>query len=844
MKASEIRYLFLNYFKNNQHEVLESASLIPKNDPSLLFVNAGMVPLKDVFLGNEHREYLSCASSQRCLRVGGKHNDFSQVGFTARHHTFFEMLGNFSFGAYFKKEAIQFAWNFLTIELRIPKNKLWISVYRNDLETLALWRDVIGIDESRISLCGEEDNFWSMGDVGPCGPCTEIFYDHGEFLDGGPPGSESQDGPRYMEIWNIVFMQYEKHANGNLTELKTPCVDTGMGLERIAAVMQGVTDTYEIDIFKNIMQVIDADVKLPLHVRKILADHMRSGIMLIAEGLRPGAVGRSYVLRRLIRRALRYAYQAGLQPCISQWSDAICDLLSESFSVIADVSEHIKNVLKQEEDQFLHTLERGILLLNEYLKDVSGTVVDGKIAFKLYDTYGFPIDVTQDILSEKNLTLDFESFNLEMEKQKKLSQADSVFRDAISQHVERVENEFIGYDKLECKAKVLACYEYVDDALIKVEKTNGDAASTYVVLDKTVFYPEGGGQVGDRGRLDSEDFIAEVCDTLMFGDVIMHRIKILSASVYEGMIVNASVDSRRYNTCHHHTATHLLHAALRVVIGLEVEQRGSYVDSERLRFDFSCSVVLTDDILIAIEDWVNNCIYLNIPLSTAIMNVKDALNQGAIGIFESSYKNDVRVVSIDGFSKELCGGTHAKSTGELGGFMILSTTTVSSGIKRIEAVVGQALTKKAIHMRRDQQSLLKMFSCAEDLLVSRAHDMIESCKIYKRQVQELRLLQCMSVLEKKIMTKEHEVLVLQFDLEQSDLLKLADYGKKQIKSWLILLGYDCRTLVCVGDYSLEKTEDLLSKLRNFLPLKAGCKAGLIRGSFAESVRLKELSDLF
>lgn len=850
--AQEIRSMFLKYFENRNHAVVESASLIPKNDPSLLFVNAGMVPFKDVFLGRESRDYLSATSSQACLRVGGKHNDFNQVGYTSRHHTFFEMLGNFSFGGYFKKEAIAMAWEFITVELGIPVDRLWVSVYQDDDETFALWRDMIGINEDRIRRCGEADNFWSMGDVGPCGPCTEIFYDHGPAFEGGPPGSENQDGQRYMEIWNIVFMQYDRRADGTSVPLDVPCVDTGMGLERISAVIQGVSDTYCIDLFDNIIGVI-AEGKMdsmPFHVKKILADHLRASIMLIADGIQPGSVGRNYVLRRLIRRALRYAYQTGIAlPCLSGWSDRLIDLLSDARPGLIEKKAHIREVLRKEELQFSSTLKHGIGLLEDALVDVEpGSIIDGVLAFKLYDTFGFPIDVTQDILAERGLSLDVAGFEKEMERQKAMSRADSNFKALPKgEQLGLPVTTFLGYEQLVCTGNIMACYQLQETQWISIPFVDATTSNAYVVLNQTVFYAEGGGQVGDKGRLECAAFEAIVQDTQSISGVIVHQIVIERGECFVGSEVVASVDRARQQIRLHHTATHLLHAALHNVLGSDALQKGSWVDDKRLRFDFSCSNALTSDQLTLIEQWVNRSILDDLPVLTEEMSPVEATAGGALGLFEDQYQKLVRVVSVGTVSKELCGGTHARRTGELAGFIITSSSSVSSGVRRIEAIVGHAIVNRSRQLETIRQKMMLQLQCSEEQLIDKLSEALKACQSANEKLSVLRFEKHLDALNAQLaIVKPGETAVFQFDVDQSQLLTLADHAKKTHQAWAVLLGQGSESslpIVCVNIAADAQASELFAgRLRQISPLKAGIKPGLIRGVMSTSLAVDALKE--
>lgn len=690
MKSSEIRQAFFDYFTTQGHQYVASSSLVPVNDPTLLFTNAGMVQFKETFLGLEQRPYKRAVSAQRCVRAGGKHNDLENVGYTARHHTFFEMLGNFSFGDYFKREAIQFAWEFLTVKLNLPKEKLWVTVYIEDDEAANIWLNEIGVPASRFSRCGEKDNFWSMGDTGPCGPCSEIFYDHGSNIAGGPPGSPEADGDRYIEIWNLVFMQYNRDKQGHLHPLPKPSVDTGMGLERIAAVVQGVHNNYQIDSFQYLINFLRKRIPTvtPEHPSlKVIADHIRACAFLIANGVLPSNEGRGYVLRRIIRRAVRHGNKLGLPLLFfCDLVQPLIEVMGESYAELSINKEIIEQVLAQEENQFARTLEQGLRLLQEQIQLLAGKQISGEIAFKLYDTYGFPLDLTEDIAREQNLLVDVVGFEMCMQQQRALSQSASQFNSDYSSTTPIMHASiFHGYDCEKMTSKVLGLL--VEGQEVNTLKAGMRGA---IILSATPFYAESGGQVGDQGQLIAEGMVFTVEDTQHLGQAIVHHGQVSNGNISVGQEVTAEVNTNRRAAIRlNHTATHLLHAALKQMIGTHVQQKGSLVDAERARFDFSHFEALTPMQLAAIEQLVNQQIRLNEEVVTRLMSIEEAKKSGAQALFGEKYGDEVRVLSLGDFSKELCGGTHAARTGDIGLFKIIAEYGVASGIRRIEMVTGE-----------------------------------------------------------------------------------------------------------------------------------------------------------
>jgi alanyl-tRNA synthetase len=703
MKSSEIRQAFFDYFTQRGHQLVESSTLIPANDPTLLFTNAGMVQFKDLFLGIETRSYQRAVTAQRCVRAGGKHNDLENVGYTARHHTFFEMLGNFSFGDYFKRDAIKFAWEFLTQVLRLPEERLWVTVYKEDQEAEDIWLKEMKVSATRFSRCDEKDNFWSMGDTGPCGPCTEIYYDHGPDIPGGPPGSPEEDGDRYIEIWNLVFMQFNRDKEGNLHPLPKPSVDTGMGLERLAAVVQGVHSNYEIDSFQYLIQSIaqlGTAIDLNHTSLKVIADHIRSCAFLIADGVIPGNEGRAYVLRRIIRRAIRHGNKLNLPtPFFSRLVEPLITVMGDAYPELSKWQTHIEKILTQEENQFVRTLDQGLRLLQEQMHSLCGPEISGQIAFKLYDTYGFPVDLTADIAREQGLYVDMDGFNQLMQQQREQSQAASQF--AIDYNASsRLEqqSDFHGYEKEEIDGKVIALLE--DGVEVQSLRHMMKGA---VVLDHTPFYAESGGQLGDKGFLLGTNFRFRVDDTQKNGQAIVHYGEMLEGSITLNQRANAQIDTDRRDAIRlNHTATHLLHAALKVIVGQHVQQKGSLVDAERARFDFSHFEALTMEQIQAIELLVNEQIRANTEVVTQIMDLETAKKSGAAALFGEKYTEDVRVLSMGEFSKELCGGTHARRTGDIGLFKIVSENGIASGVRRIEMVTG----RYALALINEQQTLL------------------------------------------------------------------------------------------------------------------------------------------
>ena len=700
MKSADIRDAFLNYFGDKQHQIIPSSSLVPDNDPTLLFTNAGMVQFKDVFLGADKRGYNRAVSSQRCVRAGGKHNDLENVGYTARHHTFFEMLGNFSFGDYFKRDAIFYAWEFLTTVLELPKERLWVTVHISDDEAADIWINEIGVDPARLSRL-DEDNFWQMGDTGPCGPCTEIFWDHGDHIPGGPPGSPDDELDRYIEIWNLVFMQFERDAAGNMTPLPKPSIDTGMGLERVAAVMQGVHNNYDIDLFQSLIKAAAKATgckDLQDNSLKVIADHIRSCAFLVVDGVEPSNEGRGYVLRRIIRRALRHGYNLGASGSFFyKLVKALGEVMGEAYPELVKDGQHISDVIRKEEEQFARTLDKGMGVLEAALSDLSGTELPGTLIFQLYDTYGFPTDLTNDIAREKGFTLDMKGYEACMEEQRTRARAASQFN---LDHTESIRvqgsTEFCGYDGTELASTIIGLYTE-GEAVQSASK----GTDVVVILDKTVFYAESGGQVGDTGVISKGSAKIAIADCRKVGNHHIHIGHIVSGEFAIGDEVDGQVDQTlRQATALNHSATHLLHEALRQVLGDHVKQKGSLVDSERLRFDFSHGEAVSPEQIRKIEHIVNREVLKNTEVTTDVMGMEDAKAKGAMALFGEKYGDSVRVVSIGAeFSVELCGGTHVSRTGDIGLLKVSGETSVAAGVRRIESVTGM----KALEFCDNQQ---------------------------------------------------------------------------------------------------------------------------------------------
>jgi alanyl-tRNA synthetase len=825
LSSNEIRSQFLAYFHEHGHEIVASSSLVPGNDPTLLFTNAGMVQFKDVFLGAETRPYKRATSSQRCVRAGGKHNDLERVGYTARHHTFFEMLGNFSFGDYFKREAIHFAWDFLVGKLQLPPEKLWITVYEDDKEAEAIWLNEINIDPTRFSRCGEQDNFWSMGPTGPCGPCTEIFYDHGASIPGGPPGSEEADGDRYIEIWNLVFMQYDRAADGTLTPLPKPSVDTGMGLERISAVMQGVHNNYDTDLFQPLIKAAAklANVQDLTHFSlRVIADHIRSCSFLIADGITPSNEGRGYVLRRIIRRALRHGNKLGLiQPFFYSLVKPLVTCMGDAYPELVKAQTTIEKVLRQEEEQFSATLSQGLKLFEQVVSELKGNMIPGEAVFKLYDTYGFPADLTADIARERHLMIDYETFEAEMTKQRERSRQASQFTTEynVAQDANQAPTEFTGHKNLIAETvpdtgKILALYR--EGTFVETLKA-GEKGS--IVLDRTPFYAESGGQVGDQGvlRIDHQALF-KVIDTIKQGHMHLHLGKLEKGVLRIGDEVKANVDAkRRAATVLNHTATHLLHRVLKQVLGEHAMQKGSLVEPERLRFDFSHSAPLTEDELQRIEHLVNEDVRANFHGVVEVSTPDEAIARGAVALFGEKYGSKVRVVHF-GPSVELCGGTHAEHTGDIGLFKVTAESGVAAGIRRIEAVTGEAALSFIEKREADYKQKL-----------NQADERIHSLEKETQQLKD-KLTQLFSrdlVGQAKTIGKLKVLATVVEGLDGKALRQAMDHLKQQLGSAIIVLATVKQSKIgIVGGVTPDLVDKISAKdVTNMVATQIGGKGG-------------------
>ena len=749
--TADIRQAFLDYFAERDHRVVPSSALIPANDPTLLFTNAGMVQFKDVFLGSEKRAYTRATSSQRCVRAGGKHNDLENVGYTARHHTFFEMLGNFSFGDYFKQEAIEYAWEFLTETCQLPSEKLWVTVYEDDDEAADIWLNHIGVDPERFSRIGdkpgkryESDNFWAMGETGPCGPCTEIFYDHGPDVPGGPPGTPEEDGDRYIEIWNLVFMQYDRAADGTMSPLPAPCVDTGMGLERLAAILQGVHSNYEIDLFEHL---IDAAMK---HTGasdrdsaslKVIADHIRACAFLIVDGVLPSNEGRGYVLRRIIRRAIRHGYKLGCEDLFfAKMVAPLAEVMGQAYPELADKQQHVTEVLEREEKRFGETLDQGMKLLESALADLDGSDIPGDVAFKLYDTYGFPVDLTRDIARERNLSVDEAGFEEAMNAQRERARAAGKFGAADGIPAEVIAGlratHFLGYQYHETDSSEVVAI-LVDGKPVDELHAGEDGV---IILDRTPFYAESGGQVGDTGLLEGQGARFDVADTRKLAGAFHGHIgRLASGTLKRGATVSAKIDSqRRADIVRHHSATHLLHSALRTVLGEHVQQKGSLVAPDRLRFDFSHHAPVTEEEIAEIERLVNEQIQANAAAEAKEMSFDAAMDAGALAFFDEKYGDEVRVLRFGDFSMELCGGTHVDRVGDIGLFKIVSETGISAGVRRVEAVAGRVAVDWLQGLDRSVRRVSGQLKASPEQLGERVEQLLKRSRELEKELDRLK----------------------------------------------------------------------------------------------------------
>ena len=843
MKAKQVRKTYIDYFRSKGHELVDSDSLVPQNDPSLLFTNAGMVPFKDVLLGVEKRPYTRAVSSQRCLRVGGKHNDLENVGYTARHHTFFEMLGNFSFGDYFKKEAIAFAWELLTENYSIPADKLWITVFKDDDESETIWREDIGVPAERISRLDEEDNFWTMGDTGPCGPCSEIYYDHGPEIEGSPPAIGSDPGDRFVEIWNLVFTQFDRSQDGSLSPLPSPCVDTGLGLERMAAVLQGKHSNFETDLFTPLIKdaaKICGTKDLNNPSLKVISDHLRASAFLVADGVSVSNEGRGYVLRRIIRRALRHADKLGAEkPVMSSMVPTLVKQMSDAYPILKKNSALIQANILQEEEQFASTLVQGMSLLKEEVKNLKGKTISGELIFKLYDTYGFPPDMTADFARENNLKVDLKGYEKSMNKQKERGREASAFSSVLPESLNlKGSTDFVGYENDEVKTKILELVSLSDGKTQEDIKKNEE---TLVILDKTPFYAESGGQVGDSGALIGDKFEFQVTDTQKIGDHVGHIGALAKGSVSKGDGVLARINKQARNqTALNHSATHLLNSALRTVLGDHVEQRGSLVNEEKLRFDFVHQKQVTKDEIKEIEAIVNSEIRANSKATTETMPIKEAEKKGALAFFGDKYGEEVRVLSMGGdFSVELCGGTHVQRTGDIGYFKIITETSISAGVRRIEALTGEAAVNLSQDSHDNLDSLALKLNTSSEEVRDKISQLIDSNKTLKQELDKLRSsslsatasdmsLESEEIAGLKVIAKKME------GLDSSVLRETADKLRNKEKNSLIVLisiFEDKVPLVIATHKELDQIDarDVMNHLVNLLGGSGGGRSDFAQG---------------
>ena len=840
--TAEIRQTFLDFFNSKGHEIVASSSLVPHNDPTLLFTNAGMNQFKDVFLGIEKRPYTRATTAQRCVRAGGKHNDLDNVGYTARHHTFFEMLGNFSFGDYFKHDAIHFAWELLTSKewFNLPKDKLTVTVYETDDEAYEIWEKEIGIPKERIVRIGDNkgapyasDNFWQMGDTGPCGPCTEIFYDHGDHIWGGPPGSAEEDGDRFIEIWNIVFMQFNRHPDGTMEPLPKPSVDTGMGLERIAAVLQHVNSNYEIDLFKKLIhdaaQIIQTK-DLESKSLRVIADHIRSCAFLISDGVLPSNEGRGYVLRRIIRRAVRHGHMLGAKGIFFyKLVKPLIDVMGSAAVELAKNQKIVEDALKIEEEQFLKTLERGLFLLDQELVKITDSVLPGDVAFKLYDTFGFPLDLTADVCREKNITIDEDGFNQCMEEQRKRARESSAFSVDYSNVIKLDDKtEFLGYQATEASAKVIAIFQNGQ----KVESANaGDEA--IIILDKTPFYGESGGQIGDKGILTSANAEFTVLDSQKYGKSIGHIGNLVKGSLKVGDLLTAAIDVElRERIRRNHSATHLLQAALQQILGNHVHQKGSLVNDSYLRFDFSHNQSITQEQIVEIENLVNQQIRCNLPVDVELMPIDEARNKGAMALFGEKYEEIVRVLTMGDFSIELCGGTHVDRTGDIGLFKIISESSIASGVRRIEATSGQNAMDFIHHEANLLNQIAQLVKSDKSAVLVRVEQLLEQTKLLEKNIEQLKAQkasqQSAQLINQCEKINNKNLLIAKLDNVEAKVLRtMIDDLKNQLKTGVIILA------AVNGDkinLAAGVTNDLINivkagELVSQLALKVGGKGG-------------------
>ena len=851
MTSNELRQQFLNYFNDRDHEIVESSPLVPDNDATLLFTNAGMVQFKDVFLGNEKRSYNRAVTSQRCLRAGGKHNDLENVGYTARHHTFFEMLGNFSFGDYFKETAIIQAWDFLTNTLELPKEKLWVTVFEEDDEAADIWLNEVKVDPERFSRMGEKDNFWSMGDKGPCGPCSEIFYDHGADIEGGPPGSADEDGDRFIEIWNLVFMQFDRSENGDMTPLPKPSVDTGMGLERLAAVMQSVHSNYEIDLFDNLIQstakILDLKSSSSSSLN-VIVDHIRACSFLIVDGVIPGNEGRSYVLRRIMRRAIRHGKKLKInEPFFYKLLEPLAKEMGEAYPALLSQKEQIEDIIKQEEIRFAITLDQGIEILEEAIKVMKNDILPGDIVFKLYDTYGFPVDLTNDIARERNFTIDHKGFEKNMASQRDRARKANKFSKTADNDLKvNTISKFIGYDQIKNAAQIKELF--FEGSTIK-SLANGQEG--FVVTDVTPFYAESGGQVGDTGTIESKDAIFRVKDTQKQNNSIIHHGILEKGKLEIDKKVTMTIDDKkRLKIAANHSATHLMHAALRNILGKHVTQKGSLVDADRLRFDFSHNQPLSSEEISLIEEQVNSEIRKNSAAKIDLMAYEEAIESGAMALFGEKYEDEVRVLNFDEYSIELCGGTHVNRTGDIGLFKIISESGVASGIRRIEALTAEAAEKWLSTYKTNVEEVAALLKSSNDKIFTKVEQLLVKNKALEKELLESRQKMFSSssedISEKVTKIKDTNILIQRLEgFSANDLRVSIDRYKNKLENAIIVLGVveEGKAKIAIGvtkhNTDLIHAGDLIKTVAEIVGGKGGGRPDFAQAGGPEAEKLDQ-----
>ena len=851
MTSNELRQKFLNYFNDRDHEIVESSPLVPDNDATLLFTNAGMVQFKDVFLGNEKRSYNRAVTSQRCLRAGGKHNDLENVGYTARHHTFFEMLGNFSFGDYFKETAIIQAWDFLTNTLELPKEKLWVTVFEEDDEAADIWLNEVKVDPERFSRMGEKDNFWSMGDTGPCGPCSEIFYDHGADIEGGPPGSADEDGDRFIEIWNLVFMQFDRSENGDMTPLPKPSVDTGMGLERLAAVMQSVHSNYEIDLFDNLIQstakILDLKSSSSSSLN-VIVDHIRACSFLIVDGVIPGNEGRSYVLRRIMRRAIRHGKKLKInEPFFYKLLEPLAKEMGEAYPALLSQKEQIEDIIKQEEIRFAITLDQGIEILEEAIKVMKNDILPGDIVFKLYDTYGFPVDLTNDIARERNFTIDHKGFEKNMASQRDRARKANKFSKTADNDLKvNTISKFIGYDQIKNAAQIKELF--FEGSTIK-SLANGQEG--FVVTDVTPFYAESGGQVGDTGTIESKDAIFRVKDTQKQNNSIIHHGILEKGKLEIDKKVTMTIDDKkRLKIAANHSATHLMHAALRNILGKHVTQKGSLVDADRLRFDFSHNQPLSSEEISLIEEQVNSEIRKNSAAKIDLMAYEEAIESGAMALFGEKYEDEVRVLNFDEYSIELCGGTHVNRTGDIGLFKIISESGVASGIRRIEALTAEAAEKWLSTYKTNVEEVATLLKSSNDKIFTKVEQLLVKNKALEKELLESRQKMFSSssedISEKVTKIKDTSILIQRLEgFSANDLRVSIDRYKNKLENAIIVLGVveEGKAKIAIGvtkhNTDLIHAGDLIKTVAEIVGGKGGGRPDFAQAGGPEADKLDQ-----